>query len=200
MASGVPLLVLASGSPRRRELLAQLGVPFEVRVADVDESPRPGELADDLVRRLAAAKAQAVLAVAPEAEVVVLAADTVVVLDGVVFGKPVNAEDATRMLRLLSGRTHTVLTGVAVARRDAAMVVEAEATEVTFVELTAADIATYVATGEPLDKAGAYGIQGAAGGFVAEIVGNKDNVIGLGQATTTRLLTEVVADKTKWTA
>ncbi len=185
----VPVLVLASGSPRRRELLAQLGVPFAVRVADVDETPRPGERADDLVRRLAAAKAQTVLAAAPEAEVVVLAADTVVVVDGVVFGKPVDADDAARMLGLLSGRTHTVLTGVAVARRTAGLVIEVEATEVTFFELTDADIEAYVATGEPLDKAGAYGIQGAAGCFVAGIVGNQDNVIGLGLATTTRLLT-----------
>ena len=110
MAGGEPLLVLASGSPRRRELLAQLGVPFVVRVADVNESPRPGERATDLVRRLAAAKAQAILAAAPEADVVVLGADTVVVVDGVVFGKPVDADDATRMLGLLSGRAHTVLT------------------------------------------------------------------------------------------
>lgn len=188
MASGEPLLVLASGSPRRRELLAQLGVSFEVRVADVDESPLPGEQADDLVRRLAALKAQTVLAAAPEADVVVLAADTVVVVDGVVLGKPVDADDATRMLGLLSGRAHTVLTGVAVARRATGLVVEVEATKVTFRDLTDADIAAYVATGEPLDKAGAYGIQGAAGSFVAGIEGNKDNVIGLGLATTTRLL------------
>ncbi len=188
MASGQPLLVLASGSPRRRELLAQLGVSFEVRVADVDESPRPGEQADDLVRRLAASKAQTVLAAAPEVDVVVLAADTVVVVDGVVLGKPVDADDATRMLGLLSGRAHTVLTGVAVARRATGLVVEVEATKVTFRDLTDAAIAAYVATGEPLDKAGAYGIQGAAGTFVAGIEGNKDNVIGLGLTTTTRLL------------
>ena len=188
MASGEPLLVLASGSPRRRELLAQLGVPFVVRVADVDESPRPGERATDLVRRLAAAKAQAVLAAAPEDDVVVLGADTIVVVAGFVLAKPVDADDATRMLGLLSGRTHTVLTGVAVARRPGGMVEEVEATEVTFRDLTDADVAAYVATGEPLDKAGAYGIQGAAEAFVVEIVGNKDNVIGLGLATTTRLL------------
>ena len=188
MASGEPLLVLASGSPRRRELLAQLGVPFVVRVADVDESPRPGERATDLVRRLAAAKAQAVLAAAPEDDVVVLGADTIVVVAGFVLGKPVDADDATRMLGLLSGRTHTVLTGVAVARRPGGAVEEVEATEVTFRDLTDADVAAYVATGEPLDKAGAYGIQGAAEAFVVEIVGNKDNVIGLGLATTTRLL------------
>ncbi len=202
-------LVLASGSPRRRELLARLGVEFDVRPADVDETPRPAESADDLVRRLAVDKAQAGLAAAPEAHVVVLAADTVVVLDGEVLGKPADAADASTTLGRLSGRTHVVCTGVAVARRGAGgptdpdpaadgvalgpavtLTVEVVATEVTFVDLDPADVTAYVATGEPLDKAGAYGIQGLAGVFVSSVHGSYDNVVGLPLAVTARLLAE----------
>lgn len=199
-----PTLVLASGSPRRRELLGRLGVPFDVRPPDVDETPGPGEDPTDLVARLARAKAEAALAAAPEPDLVVLAADTVVVLDGAVLGKPRDDADAARMLGLLSARTHEVRTGVAVVRRTTAadealapavvFAVEVVATEVTFVELLPADVAWYVATGEPADKAGAYGIQGRGAVLVSSIRGSHDNVVGLPLATTRRLLAEVEAD------
>ena len=198
------VLVLASGSPRRRELLAPLGIPFEVRPADVDESPLPGEPAGDLVRRLAVAKALAGLAAAPEPDVVVLAADTVAAVAGEVLGKPVDDHDAVRMLRRLSGTRHEVLTGVAVARRrpapsgtssieaglgDAvAIEVAVVATIVTMAELSDRDIAAYVATGEPMDKAGAYAIQGGAAAFVDGYDGSYSNVVGLPMETVERLL------------
>jgi len=204
------VLILASGSPRRRELLGRFGIAFETRPADVDETAQAGESPEHLVRRLAVAKAEAAMATAPEADVVVLAADTVVVLDGETLGKPVDADDAAAMLRRLSGRTHLVLTGLAVARRTAPsddgsrsdvglapaiqVEVEVDATEVTFVELTDADVAWYVATGEPLDKAGAYGIQGRGGVFVSSIRGNHDNVVGLGLVTARRFLTAAGLD------
>jgi septum formation protein len=168
-------LVLASASPRRRELLAGLGLRFDVRPADVDETPRPGEPPADLVERLAGAKAAAVGASRRE---VVVAADTVVVADGDALGKPVGGDDAARMLRRLGGRTHHVLTGVAV-RLGAALTSGVVSTEVTFRPLTEADIAWYVATGEPLDKAGAYAIQGVGGLFVERIDGSYHNVVGL---------------------
>jgi septum formation protein len=174
-------LVLASGSPRRRELLAQLGVTFAVVVPDVDESPLPGERPVGLVRRLAAAKAVAV-----EGDPV-LAADTVVDVDGEILGKPVDADDARRMLRRLSGRSHRVHTGVAV-RSGARLELEVATTIVTFVPLQSAVIEWYVRTGEPLDKAGAYAFQGGAGRFVTELDGDADTVIGLPLALLERLL------------
>jgi septum formation protein len=165
--------VLASGSPRRRELLAQLGRPFDIVVPDVDESSRADEAPADLVRRLAVAKAEAVARLRPES--VVVGADTIVVLDAEVMGKPVDAADASRMLHLLSGRTHDVLTAVAVVPGGCVT----EQTAVTFRHLTGAEIDEYVGTGEPLDKAGAYGIQGLGGDLVAFIEGSWDNVVGL---------------------
>lgn len=195
--------MLASASPRRHELLARLGLPFEVRVADLDETPFPHEDPRAYVARLAAAKAEAVADAAPEAHVVVVAADTAVVVDGHLLGKPVDDPDAARMLRLLSGRTHQVLTGVAVAARadgfdDPAggtallparsITVDVAVTEVTFAELSDDDIAWYVASGEPADKAGAYALQGRGAVFVASIHGSADNVIGLPLALTRRLL------------
>lgn len=204
MPGPAPTLVLASASPRRHELLGRLGAPFEVRVADVDETMRAGERPADLVRRLAVDKARAGLAAAPESDVVVVGADTVVTIDLEVLGKPVDGADAARMLRRLSGRTHRVLTGVAVARRrtvaprsaDPAVVVgaatsldvEVVVTDVVFEDLADADVAWYVATGEPLDKAGAYALQGAGAVLVREVRGSPDNVIGLPLATTRRLL------------
>lgn len=203
------LLVLASASPRRRDLLERFGRPVEVRPADVDETPAPGEDPGDLVRRLAVAKAETALARAPEPDVVVLAADTVVVHAGEVLGKPGDATGATRMLGRLSGRTHRVLTGVAAtARRPPTMTPSAslglgpataavshvEATEVTFSELTEAEISWYVATGEPLDKAGAYGIQGVGAVWVSSIRGSWDNVVGLPLGVTRSLLAEVGLD------
>ena len=175
------LLVLASASPRRRELLALLGRPFTVRVADVVETPLPGESATARVERLAAAQATLV-AEQLRSDHVVVGADTVVVLDGEILGKPVDARDAEAMLRRLQGRAHEVLTGVAVAQVDGADVVVSgfvDTTEVVFAPMSAADIAGYVSTGEPLDKAGAYGIQGLGGRWVERISGSYHNVVGL---------------------
>lgn len=179
--------VLASASPRRRELLGRLGIDPVVRPVDVDERPRPGEPARDLVLRLAHAKAAA--CDAPVADVV-LAADTVVVVDGDVLGKPVDAADAAAMLRRLSGRGHEVLTAV-VVRHDGRVGEAVVSTEVAFRALEPAEIAWYVATGEPADKAGAYAIQGGAGAFVTGIVGSDTSVIGLPLAATVDLLRAV---------
>jgi len=165
-------LTLASQSPRRRELLEQLGISLVVRPAGADESARPGEEPRDYVRRVAIDKARAV-----EGEVV-LAADTAVVLDTEVLGKPRDAEDAGRMLRALSGRTHEVLTGVCVRSRSGVGTAVAS-TRVRFAALSPSQIAWYVATGEPLDKAGAYAVQGAGGAFVVGLEGSVSNVIGL---------------------
>ncbi|MGD9755822.1 MAG: nucleoside triphosphate pyrophosphatase [Acidimicrobiia bacterium] len=169
------MLILASASPRRRALLEPF-CSFEVRPADLDESVLPGEDARRYVERLARDKARAVGA--HRAPPVVLAADTTVALDGEIFAKPDDAAHAARMLAALSGRTHEVHTGVAVARAEGSesFVVT---TEVTFAALTEAMIHWYVGTGEPLDKAGAYAIQGAGGAFVAAIAGSFSNVVGL---------------------
>lgn len=191
-----PPLILASGSPRRRQLLAELGVAFEVRPADVDETPLPGEAAADLVRRLAVAKAEAGLADALGAgigpPVVVLAADTIVSLDGDVLGKPVDEADATRMLERLSGSRHEVLTGVAVAASHgtaARLEVDVVTTGIVMATWTPAEIAAYVATGEPMDKAGSYAIQAEVGDrFVTEVDGRFDNVVGLPLDVAARLL------------
>ena len=172
-----PELVLASASPRRRELLLQAGYRFEVRPADADETPRPGEDAVALALRLAQSKAEAAFAGHPDD--VTLGADTVVLApSGELLGKPMDAADAARMLRLLSGATHQVVTGVCVcsaARTEAA----ANLTYVTFHTLTEADIAAYLATGEPMGKAGAYAIQGRAALWIPRILGDYSNVVGL---------------------
>lgn len=201
----VPTLVLASASPRRHELLAQLGVPFQVRPTDVDESPRPGEDAEALVRRLAVDKAQAALAAAADGDVVVLAADTLVSVDGQVLGKPIDEAHAARMLRKLSGSRHQVLTGVAVGRRAAggspadaevglapaaSIAVEVVTTHVHMREWTPDEIAAYVATGEPMDKAGSYAIQEIGDRFVTEVEGSFDNVVGLPVAVAGRMLAD----------
>jgi len=184
-------LILASSSPRRAEVLADAGFTFEVVAARVDESRRTGEQAEAYVRRLAEAKARAVAGgVSPPA--IVIAADTVVVMDGEVLGKPVSAEDAGRMLRRLSGRTHQVLTGLAVLKiPGGAARVEIETTRVTFAPLTEAEIEAYVASGEPLDKAGAYAIQGRGGRLVARVEGCYFNVVGLPLARLYRILREM---------
>ncbi len=172
-------LILASASPRRRELLAELGLPFEVRATEVDESPLAGEEPAALVARLALAKARA----AAEPGAIVLGADTVVVAGEVVFGKPRDATAARGMLAELSGRTHSVWTGVALVRGDASDPSEARVrscrTGVRFRVLSSAEIDAYVASGEPLDKAGAYAIQGGAQSFVEELDGDYTNVVGL---------------------
>jgi septum formation protein len=167
-------LVLASASPRRAALLRSVGLTFTTRPVDVDESVVPGEAAAPYVERLARAKATALVR---DGEVVI-GADTTVVLDDTIIGKPIDADDARRILRTLSGRTHTVCTGVAVATttRVASGVAR---TDVTFAVLPDPWIDRYVATGEPLDKAGAYGMQDGAALFVLGIAGSPSNVIGL---------------------
>ena len=182
-------LILASASPRRRELLTQAGFTFAVHPADVDESVRPGEDPAAYVTRLAREKALKVFEVARDAEAVVLGADTTVVLNGEILGKPADKADAVRMLRALSGRTHRVITGVAlVSARGVA--VAAEVTEVRFCEISDAEIAAYVETGEPMDKAGAYGIQGRAGKWIPRIEGCYFNVVGLPLARVSAMLSE----------
>lgn len=196
-------LILASASPRRRELLAQAGFTFEVRPADVNEDPAPGEDPISYVVRLARDKAQAVFnelskvgAPGPDPEtweganslsLIVLGADTTVTLDGHILGKPVDAADASRMLRMLSGRTHRVITGVAVASAKGTEVA-AEVTGVRFVALSDEEITSYVAAGEPMDKAGAYGIQGLAAKWIPRIEGCYFNVVGLPLALVTTML------------
>jgi septum formation protein len=188
-------LVLASGSPRRRELLAQAGYVFEVAAADVDESVRAGEAAGAYVKRLAEEKARVVLerfrnpthdddAVMNGAPgfssglLLVLGADTTVVCDGEILGKPGDAADAMRMLRMLAGRTHEVLTGIAVATTGG-VVSGVETTLVTFSEIPEGELWAYCATREPMDKAGAYGIQGYAARWIPRIEGCYFNVMGL---------------------
>jgi septum formation protein len=170
-----PPLLLASSSPRRLALLRALGLEPEVRPADVDETLLPGEDPHDAAERLARAKASAVAA--PDGTVV-LAADTIVVLDGEALGKPRDDADARRMLRALRGRAHDVVTGVALAR-DGAVVSGRETTEVVFAPMTDEEVDAYVASGEPADKAGAYALQGLGGLFVERISGTPSNVIGL---------------------
>jgi septum formation protein len=217
------MLVLASASPRRRELLAQAGFAFEVRAADICEEPLPGEDPIAYVVRLAREKAQVVfdevvshpfrteremdgapggraeltrsaeagpstaLRSAQDDRLVVLGADTTVVVDGVILGKPVDAGDAARMLRMLSGRTHRVVTGVAVVSA-ARCEVAAEVTAVRFLTLSDAEIEAYIATGEPMDKAGAYAIQGRAAKWIPRIEGDYFNVVGLPLALVSALL------------
>jgi septum formation protein len=177
--TGLERLVLASASPRRRELLAQAGFTFDVISADVPEVRKPGEDPIHFVTRLAREKAEAVLASHPVTpDTMILGADTIVLVDDEVLGKPQDAADAARMLRLLSGQTHQVITGVCLAKgreRQRA----AEVTFVRFATLSDDEIAEYVATGEPLDKAGAYAIQGRAGRWVPRIHGCYFNVVGL---------------------
>jgi septum formation protein len=186
-------LILASSSPRRRELLAQAGYTFAVEAADLDESRREGEEAGAYVKRLAEEKARVVLGRHSEDDdsLVVLGADTCVVCDGEILGKPADAADALRMLRMLSGRAHRVLTGVAAVTR-AGMVSAVESTEVTFSEILEAELVAYCATSEPLDKAGAYGIQGYAARWIPRIDGCYFNVMGLPIARTVRLIEEAV--------
>ena len=180
-------LILASASPRRRELLAQVGFTFEVRPAHVNEDPRPGEDPIAYVVRLARDKAEAVYAELNDPEAVVLGADTTVTLDGHILAKPLDATDAARMLRMLSGRTHRVITGVALANANGTEVA-AEVTGVRFAALSDTEIAQYVATGEPMDKAGAYGIQGLAAKWIPRVEGCYFNVVGLPLALVTTML------------
>ncbi len=170
------MLVLASRSPRRSELLRRAGIPFVVRVPEeMDESPRPHEKPEHYVRRLAEAKARALQ---PADGEIVLGADTTVCIGGQILGKPEDDADARRMLAHLSGRRHEVITGICL-RFPTRLVTDWASTQVWFTELSAADIDEYVASGEPRDKAGAYAIQGLASKFVERIDGGYSNVVGL---------------------
>jgi len=189
-------LVLGSGSPRRRELLARAGVAFEVQPADVDERARPGEAPRALAERLAREKALAVARrVGPAPARLVLGADTIVVVDGEVLGKPVDPEDAERLLGRLVGRGHRVLTAVALVESETlggwSTIVESR---VWMRPADRGEIRRYVATGEPLDKAGAYAAQGAGRRFIARIEGSETNVIGLPLEETLALLREAGLD------
>jgi septum formation protein len=178
-------ITLASASPRRQELLRQLGIEHGVRPADLDESRLPGEPPAAYVSRLAAAKAEAVYAADPSRPV--LAADTAVVLGAELFGKPADQIDGIRMLEALSGRTHSVLTAVAV-RHAAGLEAALSVTEVTFRTLAAHESRRYVATGEPLGKAGGYAVQGLAAAFITRLAGSYTGVMGLPLAETATLL------------
>ena len=212
------MLVLASASPRRQELLRNAGIPFIVQPANVDESAREGESAKECAERLAREKALAVAEVRRDAWI--LGADTVVVVDGIMLGKPSDADDAARMLRLLAGKTHEVITGVCLIgpvassqlpvasktevrsvlihapgaenRHPASgvrlLTTASESTRVTMCDLADDEIREYVASGEPMDKAGAYGIQGAASRWISRIEGDYTNVVGLPVALVWRML------------
>lgn len=168
-------LILASQSPRRKELLGLFHIPFEIRVADIDESMDPAKPACDEVARVSQAKAEAV---ACEKDDVVIAADTIVVCNGQVLGKPTDENDAYRMLRLLSGRDHQVMTGMCILR-DGIATSCTEITDIHFRELSDREIWNYIRTGEPMDKAGSYGIQGGAALFAEKMAGDYYNVMGL---------------------
>jgi septum formation protein len=182
-------LILASASPRRAELLRRAGIAFDAHTADVDESPRGGESPEEYVRRIADDKARAAAATAPGRPI--LAADTAVVVDGIILGKPLDSADAVRMLRMLSGRTHQVMTGVTLIGLRASgvaalpthitspVVTEIAVTTVEFAALSDEEITWYVASGEPTDKAGSYAIQGLASRFITRIEGSYSNVVGL---------------------
>ena len=170
-----PMLVLASQSPRRSEILRQAGIPFTVRPVEVDETPLSGERPRAYVERLALAKALAAPAGQQET---VLAADTTVTIDGAVLGKPADAADARRMLALLSGKRHDVLTGICLRKGDSP-ILDCASTAVWFQPLSDEEIGAYVASGEPDGKAGAYAIQGLASKFVERIEGCYFNVMGL---------------------
>lgn len=170
-------IVLASSSPRRQQLLEMLRIPFRVIAPDVDEHVLPAERPDHYVRRLARAKAEAVAARAGGGALI-LAADTTVVLDGEIFGKPESPADAVAMLTRLQGRTHEVMTGVAV-RRDGDVAQALDISRVTFRSMDQAGLESYVATGEPLDKAGAYAIQGVGALLIARVEGDVYGVMGL---------------------
>jgi septum formation protein len=188
------MLVLASASPRRQELLRSAGIPFKVQPADIDESPLAGESPRACAERLAREKALAVHTRHPQE--FVLGADTIVVVDGIILGKPRDESDAARMLRLLSGRTHLVMTGVCLVNPVASdhraelsrdrprgerpqLTAASETTVVTMREISEDEIRDYIATGEPMDKAGAYAIQGIASRWIPRIEGDYSNVVGL---------------------
>lgn len=169
------MLILASQSPRRRELLQAAGIPFEVRVVPVEEKHVAGESPREYVLRLSRAKAEAA---GPRAGEIVLGADTVVVLDGHILEKPADRADAARMLRILAGRDHEVITGICLISATG-VIQDSETTRVVFGAMSEREIEEYAASGEPMDKAGAYAIQGLASKFVERIEGDYTNVVGL---------------------
>ena len=191
-------LILASSSPQRAEVLRNAGFLFEIIPAHVDESCREGETAGNFVRRLAETKASTVAALLPQASqpAIVVGADTVICVDGLILGKPANAHNAGEILRRLSGRTHEVITGLAVLSWPGGVRrVEQESTRVTFVSLKESEIEDYVASGEPLGKAGAYAIQGLGGRFVERVEGCYFNVVGLPLARLYRILHEMESSR-----
>jgi septum formation protein len=185
-------LILASASPRRRELLAACGIPFQIIPSMIDEQPLPNELAEAYVRRLGLAKAESVAQHHPNA--VVLGADTIVTIDGLLLGKPRTLDEARQMLNRLSGRAHEVVTGVAVVAgrmsgsSNGRYAQEVVASRVLMRRFTAATIEWYIATGEPRDKAGAYAVQGLGGALVERVEGSYTNVVGLPLTETLSLL------------
>jgi septum formation protein len=179
------MLVLASASPRRQELLSNASIAFEVQPAHINESILPGEAAQPYAERLAREKAEAIALTRHNDAV--LGADTIVLVDHQILGKPANSADAGRMLRLLSGRTHSVITGVCLTLGGQYEIVS-ETTSVTMSEISEREIAAYVATGEPMDKAGAYAIQGIASRWIPRIDGDYSNVVGLPMALVYRML------------
>ena len=183
-------IILASQSPRRRELLGLFPFAFTVRVADIDETMDPAGDPGGEVARVSRRKA---MAVARQPEDIVIAADTVVVSRGKILGKPTDRADAFRMLRQLSGDTHQVMTGLSVLQGDRCISCT-EVTQVVFRQLSDGEIRRYIATGEPMDKAGSYGIQGSAGLFVEKIVGDYFNVVGLPVCRLSRVLQELAPD------
>ena len=183
------MVILASQSPRRQELLKLFNVPFVVRIADIDETMNPGDPYGE-VARVSRLKA---MAVPREADDVVIAADTVVVCDGAVLGKPKDEADAHRMLWLLSGRDHQVMTGLSVLRGEKILSCT-EVTDIHFRELTEKEIEAYIRTGEPMDKAGAYGIQGGAALFAEKLCGDYFNVVGLPVCRLGKLLKEIAPE------
>lgn len=191
----LPKLILASGSPRRAEILNSVGWEFTKDSADIDETELPGELPEDYVRRLAREKAETVARKYDDC--LVLGADTTVVIDHAIIGKPLDLDDAKRMLSMLSGRTHEVLTGVALVRTLNGIVetvVGIQSTKVTFNPMTAAEIDFLAENGEPLDKAGAYAVQAQAALFISGIEGDYWNVVGLPVSLVYGLLRELLAD------
>jgi septum formation protein len=180
-------IILASASPRRQELLRNAGIQFEVRPANIPEVPGADETPVEFAKRMAREKAKAVQVEFPER--VILAADTVVAIESEILGKPVHEDDAIRMLRMLSGRSHQVITGVCLITRGFEDL-RAETTTVQFAAVSDAAIHAYVSTGEPMDKAGAYAIQGGAGEWIQRINGDYNNVVGLPLDLVLSLLTE----------
>lgn len=180
-------IILASKSPRRRELLGKMGLEFSVQAADIDETMNPSLPPKQEVARVSRAKAAAIPA---DMDTVVIAADTIVVCQGKILGKPHNQEEARQMLQQLAGKTHQVMTGCAVRRGDA-LFHHTEITDVAFRPLADAEIEAYVKTGEPMDKAGAYGIQGLGGLFVQRLSGDYYNVMGLPICALTQMLRQV---------